>query len=167
MEEQQLDDRGDPYPSSVREGQGSDTTEDRSRPEVNVATWGTEKQAPRNGGRKTPALKPSKQLRILDPSLEQSVPINNTGPEDLGPDEAEREGEKVGEVGNGWGVEVQVSLYGRVGAGHTVSTQRCWPGDKTRLRAPTCYTACEEDILGWVLPGADFCVWGAQGNVYL
>ncbi|XP_071076648.1 uncharacterized protein [Desmodus rotundus] len=92
-EEQQLDD-GDPCSSSVREGQGSHTTEDQSRPKVNVATWGTEKQGPRNGRRKTPDLKLSRlpsHLSVLDPSLEHGVPTESTRPEDLEPEEAEPE----------------------------------------------------------------------------
>lgn len=63
----------------------------------------------------------------------------------------EPKGEKVGEVGVKWRVEVHVSLWGETGAGHTGSIPRAWSGAKIDPRPSICWTAGRDNVLWRVL----------------
>lgn len=75
-------------------------------------------------------------------------------PEDLESMEADPKSEKLGEVGVGWGLKVPVSLLGAVGARHTGSNHRGWPGTKSSLSLPIYWPSCGEDVLWWFLGGS-------------
>ena len=95
------------------EGAESHTTKCQERPEVRVDSWETGEPGPVGGWRRTPPPKPprpnkpptSKPLSpntrraIFNSVLERYATVNNTGREDLEPNEAEAKGEEVGVLG--------------------------------------------------------------------
>ncbi|KAF6125229.1 hypothetical protein HJG60_009750 [Phyllostomus discolor] len=115
MEEQQLVNE-DPHSVSTSEGQVYHMTKGQNRPKVTVATWRSGDPGPMDGWRRTPPLKlPGlhSQFTISSCSLEHSAHIKHTRLNDLEPKEAESKGEKVGEVGVGWGWRC-MRAYGKV-----------------------------------------------------
>nr|KAF6369062.1 hypothetical protein mMyoMyo1_010467 [Myotis myotis] len=93
----------DPRPTASREEPGSHIPEGHSRPEVNVATWGSGEPGPMGAGRRTPPpepprphkpptskpLSPNRQMAIFSCILQCCGCVNRTRPEDLEPKEAE------------------------------------------------------------------------------
>ena len=80
-------------------------------------------------------------------SLEHGDHIKHTRLDDLEPKEAESKGEKVGEVGVGWGCR-SYELMGRGQCQIQREHPRGWPGENTGLRPPLCWTASQEGVLG-------------------